>query len=257
MFYELRHIGTSEFFNKEYGENFSYPLHLHQCFEIIVALNGKMEVTVDNKKYDLTKGEAMFIFPNQIHSLKSEISEHMLCIFSHKLIAAFHSKFSRSKPVDNKFKPTQHLINAMNEMKIDSSPFLQKSVLYLACDEFLKVAKFYDVKSDHKNLLAEIFLFIEENYTNECNLSLLAEKLEYDYSYLSRYFKQNVGISFNEYVIIHRLNNVCYLMNNTSETILNCATESGFDSLRSFNRNFKKHFGLTPSQYLKNVKSRA
>ena len=85
MFYELNHIGSSEFFSKEYGKNFTYPLHLHQCFEIIIAMSGEMTVTVENQEYDLVKGDALFIFPNQIHSLKSVESEHMLCIFSHKL----------------------------------------------------------------------------------------------------------------------------------------------------------------------------
>ena len=254
MFYELNHIGNSEFFSKEYGKNFSYPLHLHQCFELIIAMNGEMTVTVEKVDYNLLKGEALLIFPNQIHSLKSVESEHMLCIFSHKLIAAFHSKFAQSKPVSNKFCPSQLIIDAIDKMT-DEGTFFKKGILYLACDEFSRVAEFCERKHDHKDLLADIFLFIEESFTGDCSLNALSERIGYDYSYLSRYFKKTVGMAFNEYVIIYRLNNACYLMNNTSDTIMKCAIESGFESLRSFNRNFKNHFGISPSSYLRKNKA--
>lgn len=254
MFYELNHIGSSEFFSKEYGKNFTYPLHLHQCFEIIIAMSGEMTVTVENQEYDLVKGDALFIFPNQIHSLKSVESEHMLCIFSHKLIAAFHSKFSQKKPVSNKFRPSQMIIDTIDKMT-DEGTFFQKGILYLACDEFFRVADFCERKHDHKDLLANIFLFIEKSFAGDCSLNALSERIGYDYSYLSRYFKKTVGIAFNEYVTIYRLNNACYLMNNTNDTIMKCAIDSGFDSLRSFNRNFKNHFGVSPSAYLRKNKA--
>ena len=158
MFYELNHIGSSEFFSKEYGKNFTYPLHLHQCFEIIIAMSGEMTVTVENQEYDLVKGDALFIFPNQIHSLKSVESEHMLCIFSHKLITAFHSKFAQKRPVSNKFRPSQMIIDTIDKMT-DEGTFFQKGILYLACDEFFRVADFCERKHDHKDLLTNIFLF--------------------------------------------------------------------------------------------------
>ena len=42
-----------------------------------------------------------------------------------------------------------------------------------------------------------------------------------------------------------------YLMDNTDGSIMQCALESGFDSIRSFNRNFKERFAITPVQYRK------
>ena len=103
-------------------------------------------------------------------------------------------------------------------------------------------------------MLYKIFQFVEENFSGECSLEKLSTQIGYDYAYLSRYFKKTTELTFNAYVIQHRLNHACYLMENTDLPIVQCAYESGFKSLRSFNRCFKDNYQITPSQYRKNLK---
>ena len=251
MFYELCHIGNSDYFVKQYGENFSFAPHMHRCFEFITTLEGEMTVTVDGKEYLLRKDEALLIFPNQIHSLDCTNSKHMLCIFSPQLVAAYSSKVAMKKPENNKFSPKPHLLSELDGFDESTKTIAKKGVLYLICSDFDSKAKYIDRTVKSQNLLEKIFMYIDENFKSECSLSDLSKSLGYDYAYASRYFKRSVGISFNEYVNIYRLNNACYLMNNTDETVLNCALESGYASLRSFNRNFKMHFGISPSEYKK------
>ena len=40
MFYEFMHLGSPDYIKVEKGSDFSFPFHLHQCFEIIVVLSG-------------------------------------------------------------------------------------------------------------------------------------------------------------------------------------------------------------------------
>jgi AraC-like DNA-binding protein len=67
--------------------------------------------------------------------------------------------------------------------------------------------------------------------------------------YLSQYFKQATGLSYTDYVIRYRVNEASYLLKNTSQTVLQTAYDCGFESLRSFNRNFKRVTALTPQEY--------
>lgn len=251
MFYQLSHIGSSDYFRKEYGTDFTFPPHMHQCFEFITVLSGELKVTVDAAEYTIQKGEALLLFPNQIHSLHSTHCQHMLCIFSPKLIAAYASKVSQKLPSGNLFTPDPSLIHAIDCLTDTASTLEKKGLLYLLCDQFNRNAAYQTKSHDKNNLLAAVFAFIEENYNSNCGLMDLAKQIGYDYSYISRYFKKNVGISFNEYVNIYRLNNACYLLTNTDNTILQCAMESGYTSLRSFNRNFKEQFQVSPSEYTK------
>lgn len=256
MFYEFNHLGSPDYLKIEKGQDFSFPPHLHQCFEIIIILSGQMKITVDSKIFVLEENEALLIFPNQIHELESTNSKHVLCIFSPRLVQAYFTKLTDKIPKNNKFCPDSYLIRALENLSSNSSSADKKGVLYSLCGQFDKQVEYTTKKTDHDKLLYKIFAFVEENFCNDCSLLSLAKELGYDYSYLSRHFKKIVGISFNSYVIHYRLSHTCYLMENTEQTILQCAYNSGFTSLRNFNRCFKDHLKITPTQYLKKLKSR-
>lgn len=251
MIYQFQHFGISEYFCKEYGKNFNFPAHLHQSFEFITVFSGNMQIDIEDKTYNLKKGESILIFPHQMHSISSEKSKHMLCIFSPELVKAYYSKISNKKPVKNTFEIDNYLIDTLDNLLTDSSTFKKKGILYSICAEFDKNAEYTEKISFDDNLLQNIFEFVEENYSAECELNDLAKKIGYSYSYLSRCFKKTTGISFNTYVNRFRISNACYLLNNTNYSVLQCALESGYKSIRSFNRNFINLLGVTPKEYKK------
>ncbi len=249
MFYQFEHFGKAEHFCRESGENFSFPTHMHNSFELIVITDGCMDITVGTEKYTVNKNEAVLIFPHQLHSLNSLHSKHILYIFSPDIIKAFSSKVLQKTPVSNKFVIDEHLLALLYPMDENSSTVEKKGVLYCVCAEFDKTNGYVDKASDKNNLLYRIFEFIETEYNKECVLRRLSDSLSYDYSYLSRYFKRNVGISFNDYVNHFRISKACELLSNTDNTVLQCAMECGYSSLRSFNRNFKEIVSVSPTEY--------
>lgn len=255
MFYQLSHIAASDYFKKEYGENFCYPPHLHQCFEIIIVLSGEMSVTIDTTVYTLKQNDSVLIFPNQIHSLKSEISEHMLCIFSPKIIQAFTTKNTSKVPANSKFKLKPETVELIKNLENTSDKLLTKGVLYIMSAEFDENREYKTLESTEHDLISKIFQFIEQNYSDDCTLEDLEKETGYCYSYLSRCFKKAVGISYSNFVNIYRLNKACYLLENTNKSIIECATDSGFASIRNFNRKFKEQFSITPTEYKNNYKS--
>jgi len=86
----------------------------------------------------------------------------------------------------------------------------------------------------------------------EINLADLARNLHLDTQQLSRLI--NVGLKKNFFTLINdfRCNYAATLLLSRDETILNIMLESGFNSKTAFNRAFKDHFGVTPSQYKNN-----
>ena len=92
MFYEFEHDEGGEYFIKTYNKNFSYPPHLHNSFELIIALSGELTITIDGKKEIINKGDGVLIFPNQLHSISSTDSEDIICIFSPEIVNTFTSK---------------------------------------------------------------------------------------------------------------------------------------------------------------------
>lgn len=251
MFYQAQHIGTPEHVAVEKNKNFSFPPHLHQCFEVILVQSGRMTVTVDNRVYELHQNEAALIFPHQEHSLRSVESEHKLCIFSPELVKTFARKTNEQLPLSNTFTMDEALLSLFNNLSENSDEIFKKGVLYLICNAFDTTAVYKNRTADNHHLLHKIFLFIDEQFDGDCTLAALSRKTGYNYSYISRYFKTAVGIPFNAYVNHYRLNHACYLLRSSGDTVLECALASGFVSLRSFNRNFKEQFGTTPAAYRK------
>jgi transcriptional regulator GlxA family with amidase domain len=46
-----------------------------------------------------------------------------------------------------------------------------------------------------------------------------------------------------------RINQACILLNASNQSILNIAGNTGFQSIASFNRNFKEIIGISPREY--------
>ena len=68
-------------------------------------------------------------------------------------------------------------------------------------------------------------------------------------------FKKEIGITYSEYIISKRIAKAQFLLKNTTDTVINIAAISGFNNVTYFNRVFKKHLRLTPTEYRKLHKS--
>jgi len=94
----------------------------------------------------------------------------------------------------------------------------------------------------------------------DCNLkySDLAAKLGISVRHLSRVLNEELGISFNDFVNAYRIKEVqAQLLNqeNGEHTLLAIALEAGFNSKTSFNRIFKDHTGMTPTEFVRQHKA--
>ena len=77
----------------------------------------------------------------------------------------------------------------------------------------------------------------------------IADRVEFSESHFMRYFKENMGTSFVDYLKDYRLTMAARLLLVSDDTILSIAEEVGFDNLSYFNRAFKKKYGVTPREY--------
>ena len=249
MLYQDNHFGISEYFCKETGENFSFPMHMHHSFELITVLEGDMEVSIENCRYELKKGEGVLVFPEQIHSLKSTASKHLLVIFSPDTVSTYYSSHLTEIPKNSKIAIPPYLMDPLQGLDAGSSVVRRKAILYSMCAMLEEDAEYLKKKNDDYGLLYSIFDFVEKNYANECSLHAMSLALGYNSAYVSHYFKEITAMSFVGYLNRCRISKACYSLRNTNKSILECAYESGYSSLRSFNRNFKSIIGSTPKEY--------
>ncbi len=250
MFYELDHPIVSDYFFVGMGRDFNFPAHIHHCYEIVFVTSGEMIVTVGGVDYTLRERDAILIFSNQIHSMRTpERSTHKLFVFAPNLISAYTGMIGEKVPKNCLYHLDDVCYKMNMKADVGEGLFEVKSMLYYNCAIFHANTEYTDAETDSKSLIYRILMFIQQNYGKNCTLDDLSKSTGYDYSYLSRYFKRIVGMSFNDYVNSVRISHACYLLTNTDYNILSVCTECGFKSLRSLNRNFKEQLGESPSEY--------
>ncbi|MCA0757736.1 response regulator [Paenibacillus sp. N4] len=91
--------------------------------------------------------------------------------------------------------------------------------------------------------------FIAENYMYDLNLTMLAEKYNYNPSYFSELFKAKVGKTFIQYLTEVRMEHATRLLKGTSLSLWDISELTGFSNASYFSSKFKRMYGITPSDY--------
>ena len=133
---------------------------------------------------------------------------------------------------------------------------MSKGILYMLLSSFMRQCTLIRRSTGYEETLLErILLLVDATPISQLSLSAIAEKLEYDYVYLSRYFRQTMNMTFTTYVNQYRIHTACQILRNEKCKIIDVALRVGYHNLRSFNGNFKKICGITPHQYIAGAES--
>lgn len=84
-------------------------------------------------------------------------------------------------------------------------------------------------------------------------ITTLAKKLYVSPSYLSRLFRQYLGISPYQYILKMRISKACQLLNNTKKSITETCFLCGFEDCSHFISTFRHYVGVTPYSYQKSA----
>jgi len=91
---------------------------------------------------------------------------------------------------------------------------------------------------------------IEERFASDISLGSLAAELGLSTFSLSRRFREATGIAFNDFLVRKRVHNACRRLEREPHvSVIEIAFNCGYNELTTFNRNFRKIMGQTPTQY--------
>ena len=138
----------------------------------------------------------------------------------------------------------------VNEIKDGCNDITLRGYLYVILGIVLDNVFLTETDSSFDaELSSALLIYLNQNFRKKITLNTLSNKFGYSKSYLSRFFKKNLGIGFNSYVNILRLRHYLLLMHEKKHTNTYCAFESGFDSMATFYRVFKQEFNCSPGEY--------
>ncbi len=127
------------------------------------------------------------------------------------------------------------------------------------CHWLVKVLDvFLDTVFETRNIknaksLGDALSFIRENYSRNLALENVAQQVYISPYYLSHLFKEELGITFVEYLTRVRMEAAKKLLKETTLSIVAIASEVGYEDASYFSKVFKKATGISPNQYRKGI----
>ena len=260
MFVQTENFGSSnEFRCRRHKENYNYRTHLHQFAELMLVLEGEIEVTTDSRTEIARAGQFILIFPLQSHSFRTpELSRVWNCVFTQSLVSDFFNLYNGRVGERAVFDGSEHSRECFTRLLVDGDDlrfFSVKSCLYAALADFVSQTAPTARTSDSR-LSSKLIDWLGENAASPVTLADAASSLGYAENYLSHKITKLFGMSFRNLLGCLRAEKAKELLSTTDKTILQIAYECGFGSERSFSRSFERATGDTPGIYRHNTDER-
>jgi len=230
---------------------------------ILVILDGKFDIMVDNTYGIAIRGDCVFIPENTIHSYGFYQGYSAGAIFILHALPYYPSiqqPFSGLDSYFQKLKYPQATISmlhtgvamknlGLNEAFAYSGDILRSIMFDLASDGHFTV----NMQSRHSSRLKEAYQFIHDNFNHDFSICEIADVVNLKEVQFRKLFRRETGFSPNAYIQRFRLLHSARLLMRYNYSMKEISKESGFNSESYFCRAFAKYFKTTPQQYRKNA----
>lgn len=262
------------------GDNFpaQYPTHWHRYIEILYFPENRATgtfplITVNQQTYEIHPGDFIIIWSGELHKIANNQDKQLIGLqFSSTLVTelpdlapyinlfrTFHHISNQENPILTQ-KMTSHIEQILS-LPASDLPFFGIEMLITLYRLFIDFASSikasYATENDFvyassNKTFQKISLacrYIQENCDRDLSLNEVSDYLGFSTYYFSRVFKQVTACSFMEYITTQRVKHSQTLLANTDLSITDVAYQSGFNSIATFNRAFRKCRGCSPSEY--------
>lgn len=235
--------------------------HLHKEIEIIYVVKGESEAYADRKCYHIKNGDMFISFPNQVHYYEgSTLGQYYLIIINPDTIYGLKEMLYDNVPLSNvislpKGNDIAKLLKRTIKAEGDFSETIKAGYLNQTLGLIMPQLDLTPrIKTDHSTL-KDILKYCTNNFTENISLDDLALNLHLNKYHISHLFNEKLGINFNSYINMLRINTACSLLEDTDKKTADISEEVGFGSIRSFNRAFLKIMNMTPIKYRESFKN--
>ncbi|MCR5156461.1 MAG: AraC family transcriptional regulator [Butyrivibrio sp.] len=246
------------------GTDIFTSLHWHRNVEFNLTTEGRIKMNIDGKNMQLLPGDWCIVNSGELHSNHwIEPTDHFggICVqISKSFLDRWVGEGVRfdlpgSQAASDRIRQT---LIKFGEYKKDGVDDLRKMELVFSFLNLLRDNCVYETVSGEKTEhegdanIKSIINYIDEHYMDQLDLSSVAANFNYTPTYLSRMFKEHVGRNFYQYLQNVRLMNCVEEMKEDENVrLMECALNHGFPNVKSFIQTFKKTFGCTPSEWVK------
>lgn len=235
--------------------NLKNIFHWHNEIEIVYIDEGSCVIETEAKTIQLCKNECAFLESGTIHRLIGAPNSIVTTLLIDPSI--LEPIINSHVLADIKIKTPDNLRAAISYI---SKELVHKRKFYSYCSQSAAIQLVAEIfrgekltqKKERQNKNSRFLLFkniikeIENNY-QFISFESICEKFHYTPSHFSRLFSSLTGMTFSKYLNVLKTEKaISLLQSDEKRSITEISTTCGFDSIRTFNRVFKKLTDYTP-----------
>ena len=251
--------------------NHGFNKHYHDWIEIIYLINGDLEVQINNRSRNLKKNEFVVVNPMTIHSTWCRSGNTAILL---QIPVAFMERFvpdireyviavdmdSPDLRVQTKLANIRSVLQDLwiaYQFRAEGYIFRCYSLIfelsYILVHSFSRRVPQSEVRKHQKNLerIQKIIDYVQKNHIEPISIREIAEEIGLNEIYFSRFFKENMGMTFLEYVNTVRLERIYVDLLNTDHSIRELQERHGFYNEKVFRRMFRDRYGCSPREVRK------
>lgn len=249
---------------------------LIEGFVLAIILNGNVRLKVDDKQYDLKKGDFFVCKPRNIMEnammsmdldmkgifiapeFAEEIARQINMDWNYRMMALSHKMLHGSREDIERF--SAYFVLLQRKLEMPESPNKLKSVYALmasiaydmfdlqANDEQTLQRQSY---SPAENLLQRFLTILEDDNEQMLNVNGYAKRLNVTPKYFSSVCKSLTGMTASQIINDKIIRTAQVMLRDNSYSIKQIADILGFANQSHFGTYFRKHMGISPQLFRK------
>jgi two-component system, response regulator YesN len=224
-----------------------YFAYIHPPYELECQLVQAIKQMDNYKSIEVLK---------QINSLeRANLSKQPLKSLKYSLIGSC-TLFTRAIIESGLDSETAFMLSDYYINLIDATAHIDEAqcLEYKMLNDFIVILKKYK-ENIYSSLINRVISYVKKNIENNLSLQEISTFANVHPNYLSATFKKEVGKTLTEYINDHRIITIKMYMNHANLKISEISDIFNFNHTSYFSYFFKKHTGLTPSDYRKQCSS--
>lgn len=263
----------------------SSRMHFHDCVELGFCHSGNGIIEFDNETMVTLKAGDCTIIPQYLpHTTYSSEGTKSLWSYifidfkslltgelikipdSHTLLSDDISRENcviKREEFPDVFDLCQSLLKEITQRRDDWGVVFKSTAIAL----FFRIKRMYHTLRVNKRTgdqpmnqcfeIRDAINYIQEYYMDNITVNELANLCHLSENHFRRLFLAAMGTTPLSYINFMRINQACVLLNTSNQNIMSIANSVGFNSIASFNRNFKDVLGDSPRTYRRRIASKS
>jgi len=229
--------------------------HYVNDYDITYVIKGKARYTIDGKNYDVEQGDIICLTDSMEKEAVTNAKNPMHCfsVNFNSLYPAFKS-CPPSFPVFSRIGLRKDIVDMFRELTISWSNqqdgyIVKTRALLMQILNRLSEILIFNIDSqtwDYRIIKATNFIAL--HYSEKLTVKELAALVHLNEAYFGRLFKQEIGMSVNQYIMKIRVRNAETMLQTGNFKVHEVAEYCGFSDVVYFFKSFKALRGFSPSR---------